>query len=118
MFENGLALRKIRSKMNISLKKIKAETGIADSKMSRIENNTDKTGLTIEEAYRMSKTYEMGFLQFLLEAEFISTEEINQYRADFSNMELLSDNDKAFIQQMINYIVINNAKERDCNNEI
>jgi len=118
MFENGLVLRKIRNKLDICLKKVKNETGIADSKMSRIENNTDKTGLTIEEAYRLSKTYKMGFLQFLIEAEFISAEEINQYRADFSSMELLSDSDKAFVQQMINYIVRSNTKERNCNNEI
>ena len=80
----GDYLKEARIRQGLSLKDVYRETGISDSRLSRIENGS--TAFLVD---------------LLINAGYLDAEALSSYERVFRNVDLLSDDERNHIQEQI-----------------
>ena len=97
----GNYLKEARIKQGLSLKDVYRETGISDSRLSRIENGTTAFEVSPSFIKALAKLYKIDLVDLLINAGYLDTEALSSYERIFRNVDLLSDVEKNHIQEQI-----------------
>ncbi len=97
----GTYLREIRIKQGLSLKDVYKETGISDSRLSRIENGSQTFESTPAIIKVLARLYKIDLIDLFLDAGYLDTEALSSYERVFRNVDLLSDDERNHIQEQI-----------------
>lgn len=101
MNELGTLLRRFRNEAGLSLKDVYKISGISDSKLNRIENNTNASETAPSILKILSKLYNVNLVELYLAAGYLDNEALASYERTFSGVELLTDDEKQHIQKQI-----------------
>lgn len=108
MNEIGQHLKSIRTQQGLSLKDVYRETGISDSKLSRIENGANLSETDPGTLQTLAKLYHLNLVDLYLTAGYLDAKSLSSYKLIFQNAELLNENERTLIQTLINML----TKER------
>lgn len=97
----GTYLKEIRIKQGLSLKDVYKQTGISDSRMSRIENGSQTFESAPAIIKALSELYKIDLVDLLLDAGYLDAEALSSYERVFRNVDLLSDDERNHIQEQI-----------------
>lgn len=101
MNELGILLRRLRNEAGLSLKDVYKISGISDSKLNRIENNTNASETAPSILRVLSKLYNVNLVELYLAAGYLDAEALSSYERTFRGVELLTDDEKQHIQKQI-----------------
>lgn len=104
----GQYLKDRRIQCGLSLKKVHIQTGISDSKLSRLECCAPRSEPGPEVLQMLSKLYNFNLVECYLVTGYLDAESLSSYTQVFQNTELLSEDERALIQNLINML----TKER------
>lgn len=110
MSEFGDYLRKVRRDKGLSQADVFQQTGITNSRLSKVENGADGT-LNASEIKKLVALYEIALIPVLIKAGYLDTADLEEYCSGFKNTSLLDSEDKAHIQNEIDFIL--NIKRKD-----
>jgi len=99
----GKYLRGCRKNLNISLRAVAAETGITDSRLSRIENGQLNCPITTLRS--LSKVYGEPVISMFLIAGYLKRDDLQEYRYVFQGVDKLDDEERKHIQEEIIFLV-------------
>lgn len=97
----GEYLKGIRLQQKLSLKDIYKATGISDSKLSRIENNTNASDPSPSILQVLSKLYNINLIELYCMAGYLDEEALSSYEQVFQNVDLLTEDERNHIQTQI-----------------
>ena len=106
--EIGQYLKQMRTQCDLSLKKVQIKTGISDSKLSRIEGCSPRSEPGPVVLQTLSKLYNFNLVECYLATGYLDEESLSSYRQVFQNTELLNQDERILIQNLINML----TKER------
>lgn len=95
----GKILFDLRRERELSLDEVSKETGITDSRLSRIEKGT--TECPPDDLVKLAHLYKKNVIELFIEAGYISDKDLCLYQMQFHGAEKLSVSDKALIQSLI-----------------
>lgn len=104
MSKLGSYLRKCRSDIGLSLTEVYQRTGITNSRLSRIENGSQKGILNPTELKKLANLYGVGLVSIFIVAGYLDNFDLEEYRFGFKNIELLDDDEKKHIQEQIDFL--------------
>lgn len=103
MNELGSFLKQHRQKLKLSMSEVHKQTGITDSKLSRIERGEGRP-LDPFELKKLSKLYHVNLVFFYLMAGYLTENDLNDYRFGFDGAALLTQEEHESIQTQINLL--------------
>jgi Uncharacterized protein conserved in bacteria len=106
--EIGQYLKQMRTHCGLSLKKVQAKTGISDSKLSRIEGCSPRSEPGPAVLLTLSKLYNFNLVECYRATGYLDEESLSSYKQVFQNTELLNQDERVLIQNLINML----TKER------
>lgn len=106
--EIGQYLKQMRAHCGLSLKKVQIKTGISDSKLSRIESCAPRSEPSPAVLQTLSKLYNFNLIECYLATGYLNEESLSSYKQVFQNSELLNQDERALIQNLVNML----TKER------
>lgn len=101
MIALGEYLKGIRLQREFSLKDVYKETGISDSKLSRIENGTNMSEPSPSILRALSKLYNINLIDLYRMAGYMDEEALSSYKRVFQNVDLLTEDERNHIQEQI-----------------
>ena len=101
----GSFLRKIREEKKLTLTDVCEKTGITDSRLSRIENESIKTSPPIDDVISLAKLYDIDFNEILSLSTVHNDKNFKEHRTSLRNLELLDKKELQHIQDEIDFIV-------------
>ena len=101
----GSFLRKIREEKKLTLTNVCEKTGITDSRLSRIENESLKTSPPIDDVISLAKLYGIDFNEILSLSTTHNDKDFKEHRIPLRNLELLDKKELQHIQNEIDFIV-------------
>lgn len=99
----GLYLKTSREKSGFSQKEVYNKTGITDSRLCRIEN--DSTICPPNELRKLSELYQISIIDTFLMAGYITENDLRDYQMAFEGVLDLTDEEKTHIQQCIHLFI-------------
>ena len=90
----GEYLKKNRVRQKLSLKDVYKETGISDSKLSRIENGTNASNPAPNILLVLSKLYHVNLIDLYCIAGYLDKEALSSYEQVFQHADLLTEDEK------------------------
>lgn len=109
MFEFGSVLKGIRIKLGFSLEKVAYNTGITNSRMSKIERG--KMSPSLDDLKKVAKLYNVNLIDVLIEAKYLSKQDMKIYKKCFEYTDFLDETEKKHIQNYINFLTNNRIKK-------
>ncbi|MBE5077794.1 helix-turn-helix domain-containing protein [Anaerotignum lactatifermentans] len=106
----GDYLKKARVRQGLSLKDVYKETGISDSRLSRIENGTKAFEVGPFCTKALAKLYKINLVDLLIKAGYLDTDALSSYEQVFQNVDLLSDDERNHIQKQIDLFIKGRTK--------
>ena len=97
----GEYLKKNRVRQKLSLNDVYKETGISDSKLSRIENGTNASNPAPNILLVLSKLYHVNLIELYCIAGYLDKEALSSYEQVFQHADLLTEDEKNLIQAQI-----------------
>lgn len=97
----GEYLKGIRLQRELSLKDVYKATGISDSKLSRIENETNASDPAPSILQALSKLYDINLIELYRMAGYLDEEALSSYERVFQNVDLLTEDERNHIQAQI-----------------
>lgn len=97
----GEYLKGIRLQQELSLKDVYKATGISDSKLSRIENETNASDPAPSILQALSKLYDINLIELYRMAGYLDEEALSSYERVFQNVDLLTEDERNHIQAQI-----------------
>lgn len=97
----GNYLKKARIQQGLSLKDVYRETGISDSRLSRIENGNISYGAGPSFIKALAKLYKIDLVDLLVSVGYLDAEALSSYERVFHNVDLLSEEERKLIQDQI-----------------
>ena len=97
----GEYLKRNRIHQKLSLKDVYKETGISDSKLSRIENGTNASNPAPDILLVLSKLYHINLIELYCIAGYLDKEALSSYEQVFQHADLLTEDEKNLIQAQI-----------------
>lgn len=101
----GPFLREIREENKLTLTDVYKKTGITDSRLSRIENESLKTSPPIDDVIILAKLYNIDFNKILSFSTEHSSKDFENSKTPLRNLELLDKKELQHIQDEIDFIV-------------
>lgn len=100
MIPVGQYLKNIRINRNLSLRDVFKATGITDSKLSRIENesNSEPEPLILK---ALADFYSLDLINLYQMAGYLDEKSLLQYKFVFDKADLLTEREKNLIQEQI-----------------
>lgn len=103
MMEIGAYLKQKRQTLNLSLSAVYAQTGITDSKLSRIERGEGRL-LDLNELKKLSELYQINLVSLYLMTGYLTENDLLDYRFGFDGAALLTKEELESIQTQINLL--------------
>ena len=97
----GTYLKQQRIRCHLSLKDVYEQSGITDSKLSRLERGEGKM-LEPPDLKKLARLYEIAVVPLYIMAGYLDEQDLRDYQFLFRNAELLSEEEKQNIQTQIN----------------
>ncbi len=97
----GEYLKEIRIQRGLSMKDVYKETGVSDSKLSRIENGTNVSDPAPSILQALSKLYDISLIELYRIAGYLDEEALSSYMRVFHNLDLLTEDERNHIQAQI-----------------
>lgn len=97
----GDYLKEARIQQGLSLKDVYRETGISDSRLSRIENGTKAFEVGPSYTKALAKLYKIDLVDLLINAGYLDANALFSYEQVFRNVDLLSGDERKHIQEQI-----------------
>lgn len=97
----GQYLKERRIQRGLSLKDVYKETGISDSKLSRIENGTNASDPAPSILQTLSKLYNVSLVELYRIAGYLDEEALSSYVRVFHNLDLLTEDERNHVQAQI-----------------
>ena len=97
----GDYLKEARIRQGLSLKDVYRETGISDSRLSRIENGTTAFEVGPSFTKALANLSKINLVDLLINAGYLDSEALSSYERVFRNVDLLSDDERNHIQEQI-----------------
>lgn len=104
----GEYLRNCRKNNKLSLKDVARETGITDSRLSKIENET--LNCPASDLRCLAKLYNESAISLFIIAGYLDQDDVKKYQLVFKGVENLSESDREHIQDEINYLLRKEGK--------
>lgn len=101
MVSLGEYLRETRLQQDLSLKDVYKETGISDSKLSRIENDANVSNTAPVILQTLAKLYNINLIELYCMAGYLDEESLSSYERVFQNVDLLTKDERNHIQEQI-----------------
>lgn len=101
MVSLGDYLKTARLNRGLSLKDVQEKTGIKDSRLSRIEKESNKTETNPSLLKVLAELYEISVIELYFIAGYLDKEILSDYQSFFKNVDLLNDEEKAHVQNLI-----------------
>lgn len=101
----GNFLREIREENKLTLTDVCKKTGITDSRLSRIENESLKTSPPIDDVISLAILYDIDFNKIFSFSTEYSDKDLKKSRIPLKNLELLNKKELQHIQNEIDFIV-------------
>lgn len=101
MISLGKYLREIRNQRGFSLKFVCENTGIKDSTLSRVEREKNKSVPSAEILQKLAALYSISLVDLYCMAGYLSERDISSFKNTFQNVDLLTEAEKAHIQEEI-----------------
>ena len=104
MRDLGSFLRNARESKGLSMNDVYIHTGITDSRLSRLENNSCKEpSPTILK--KLSEYYSVSIVDLFIRAGYLTYDSLNICPQIFKGIEKLTDDDIKHIQGQIDFII-------------
>ena len=103
MSDIGSYLKDQRSRCHLSLKDVHEQTGITDSKLSRVERGEGKL-LNPDELKKLALLYGIGVVPLFIMAGYLDESDLTSYQFFFQNADLLNEEEKEIVQTQINLL--------------
>lgn len=97
----GEYLKSIRLAKGISLKEVYKQTGISDSKLSRIENGNNASETAPSILQSLARLYDINLVELYIRAGYLDEEALSSYQKVFNHVDLLSEDERNHIQTQI-----------------
>ena len=104
MSELGVYLRDTRNSKGLSQLKVYQQTGITNSRLCKAENGADNI-LNAAEIRKLAKLYDVAVVPMFIMAGYLEPSDLEEYRSGFKNTEGLDADEKAHIQDQIDFII-------------
>lgn len=101
MSDLGSFLKEHRNRCHLSLKDVHDQTGITDSKLSRVERGEGKP-LDPDELKKLAHLYGVGVVSLFILAGYLEEQDLSDYQFVFKDADLLSEEEKENVQTQIN----------------
>lgn len=101
----GDYLREARIRQGLSLKDVYRETGISDSRLSRMENGAQTFEVGPSRTRALAKLYKISLVDLLITAGYLDADALSSYEQVFHNVDLLSDDERTHIQEQIDLFI-------------
>jgi len=98
----GQKLRNYRTSQNLSLHQVTELTGITNSRLSKMERN--EIVCPASDLMKLSKVYKISVISLYIDAGYLSPTDLPEYQSEFNGVSLLDAEEKAHIQNEINFI--------------
>ncbi len=100
----GNYLRKKREELGLSLNDVHSKTGITDSRLSRLENDSyGEPSASILKT--LAETYKISVVELFIKAGYLTYESLDMSNQIFHGVELLNEEDRKHIQGQIDFII-------------
>lgn len=103
MNELGGFLKQQRQKLHLSMSEVHEQTGITDSKLSRIERGEGRP-LDPFELKKLAELYHVNLVLLYLMAGYLAENDLTDYRFGFNGAALLTKEEHESIQTQINLL--------------
>ncbi len=105
----GELLKEARNDRHLTLEKVHSDTGITDSRLSRIERGELECPLS--DLVALTKYYGVSSISLLLKAGFLNEDDIRNYQLMFSKADELNSKDAWLVQTVIDRLVQREAQD-------
>ncbi len=112
MPKHGELIRAVREQKKLSLRAVYEATGISDSIQSRIENDDERTGLSLEMAQKLSEVFGMSLFDFLIKTKYITEEDLSSHQLLTESTSQFNESDMKYLQETVKYIIASHSNER------
>ena len=104
MTDLGSYLKQAREKKGFSMNDVYQLTGITDSRISKLENNsyTEPSPLMLK---KLAECYSISIVDLFIRAGYLTFESLNLCSQIFQGIDRLTDDDRKHIQGQIDYII-------------
>jgi transcriptional regulator with XRE-family HTH domain len=100
----GSYLKKLRNDAALSLNDVYEQSGITDSKLSRMERGEGKP-LEPMELHKLAQLYHVNVIPLYIRAGYLTEQDLVDYKLVFHGAELLTEEEIHSIQTQINLLV-------------
>lgn len=103
MSDIGSYLKEQRNRCHLSLKDVHEQTGITDSKLSRLERGEGKF-LDPDELKRLAHLYGIDVIPLFIMAGYLVEDDLSKYQLVFQDADLLNEEERENVQTQINLL--------------
>ena len=98
----GEYLKKRRAENNLSLNDVDRYTGIKNSTLSRIENNSNTfPEIKVCILKKLAKLYKINVIELFIKENYLDENDLSSHKKEIQNVEYLKPNEKELIQKII-----------------
>lgn len=102
MSDLGVRLKAYREKLGLSLSQVNKETGITNSRLSKMER--DKIDCPPQDLKKLAHLYNAPVVELFVLAGYLETDDILQYQQVFQGVSTLDEQEKEHIQESIDLL--------------
>lgn len=99
----GKRLKAYREALGLSLKQVNEQTGITNSRLSKIERG--QLVCPPADLKRLARVYEVQLISLYLEADYIDNSDLMEYQLFFKGINELDNEEKQHIQKQIDFMI-------------
>ena len=107
----GQTLKNKRLSLDMSLKQVCSQTGITDSRLSRIEN--DAAECPPSDLKMLAHVYGMSTVQLFIDAGYLDPEDLEDYQRCFSGVSQLDAEERDHVQAEIDFLLKRKGEQGD-----
>ncbi len=97
-------LRRCRQSKGFSLNDVYKNTGITNSRLSRVEQSGNTNNLSPQEIRKLAKIYDVSVADMLIQLGYLEPEDLADFQSVFRGVSLLDEEEKLHIQSDIDFI--------------
>lgn len=103
MSDFGKRLKAYREALGLSLQQVNEQTGITNSRLSRIEKGTVECPPI--DLKKLARVYGLQTIPLFMEAEYLDQEDVAEYQFVFRGVSELDEEERCHIQEQIDFII-------------
>lgn len=110
MSDFGKRLKAYREMLGLSLKQVTEQTGITNSRLSKIERG--RLNCPPADLKKLAKVYDVQLVSLYLEAGYMDSSDLMEYQLCFKGINKLDNDEKQHIQEQIDFMISRKQNEQ------